>query len=223
MDKRLLIIAGPSAGGKTTVAEELIAKDPRFSLVRSVTTRQPRGDGRDGEYFYLTREEFLAELSRGQILESMEYSSELYGTPRSELERILSEGRIPLLILDLNGVVSLTDNPEYSSCAVYVYVDLNTAESRLYSRYLGDNPTAKGLASFVSRKEQNIRDFMKLPSLDSRFYAFVENSGELSTAVDLVADTFARFTKGHPADCDAISSIADSLALSASAKSDHKA
>lgn len=218
MKKDLLIIAGPSAGGKTTVAECLMGKDSRFCLVRSVTTRAPRGDGKDEEYIYLTPEEFDKALATGEILESMVYSGQCYGTPRSELERALAEGRIPLLILDLNGVVALTDNGEYSSCVIYVYTDLNTAEQRLYSRYLGNGPTPKGLASFVSRKERNIKDFLDLPALSPRFYSFVENMSDIESATDGVAEAFASYLEGVAADHQRNLTVAEQLARSAQEK-----
>ena len=51
MNKALLILVGPSAVGKTTVADEIISRGG-FSLIRSLTTRAPRGDGHDDEYIY---------------------------------------------------------------------------------------------------------------------------------------------------------------------------
>ena len=118
----LLIIAGPSAVGKTTVAYSLINKDPRFEFVRSVTTRASRGDAYDNEYIYITVDEFRSLISNGGVLEHTEYAGNYYGTPRAEVERIISEGKIPLLVLDINGVGSLVRNAAgLSPCGVYVW------------------------------------------------------------------------------------------------------
>ena len=102
-----LVIAGASAVGKTTVGT-LLVESGKFELVRSVTTREMRGDAFGSEYIYLTRDEFLKLVSDGGVLEYTEYAGNLYGTPRSEIERIVGEGKTPLLILDLNGVKSLS-------------------------------------------------------------------------------------------------------------------
>ena len=184
--KRLIIIAGPSAGGKTTVAEELLSKRKELSLIRSVTTRAKRGDGKDGEYIYLDREEFLLALERGDILEYMEYAGELYGTPRSELERVLKEGRVPLLILDLKGVLSIRKFKEYSPTVIYIHTDLDLCEERLYARYLS-TPSAKGLKSFTDRKERNISDYLELPKMADAFDFFLENSGTVEQAAELLS------------------------------------
>ena len=85
---KILILAGPSAVGKTTVADYILKSYPSFSLVRSATTRAKRGDGHDAEYIYLSREEFNARLLSGKMLEHTEYANEMYGTPASEIERI---------------------------------------------------------------------------------------------------------------------------------------
>ena len=160
MSVKILIIAGASAVGKTVVASRLMELDPSFRLIRSATTRLPRGDGHDSEYLYYSREEFLSAVKKGEMLEYMEYSGELYGTPRAELVRVSGEGYTPLLILDLNGVESLNNAEGVEPMSVYIYDDINKIEQRLYDRYLNP-PSAKGLSSFVARKKQKYRGFSR--------------------------------------------------------------
>ena len=106
MEKYALIIAGPSGAGKTTVADKLIEKLGTFEMSRSATTREKRGDGRDNEYIYLQKDEFLTAMADGDILESTEYSGNYYGTRKCELERIWDMNKNPILVLDYNGVKS---------------------------------------------------------------------------------------------------------------------
>ena len=96
MINKILVIVGPSGVGKTTVADKILSSKAEFSFVRSATTRLPRGDGKDSEYLYVSREEFARRVENGEMLEYMEYGDNLYGTPRSEIDRVFSEGRIPL-------------------------------------------------------------------------------------------------------------------------------
>lgn len=51
----------------------------------------------------MTREEFEALRGEGRLLEWAEVHGELYGTPRDEVERLLSEGRDVLLEIDVQG------------------------------------------------------------------------------------------------------------------------
>ncbi len=183
--KKLLILAGLSAVGKTTLASYIIERNPDFVLVRSATTRAPRGDGHDAEYVYLTKEEFSAALGSGGMLEHTEYAGNYYGTPRSEIEAIAGAGKTPLLILDVEGVKSIKGAGEYPTLAVYLYDDLNVLEERLYARYIGDAPTVDGLARFIKRKEQNIADILSFDDFSESFDLLVRNS-ELSSSSDAV-------------------------------------
>ena len=178
MDKSILVIAGASGVGKTTVATHLIENSPDFELVRSVTTRAPRGDTHDAEYIYTDREGFLKKAEAGELIEYMEYSGNMYGTPLSELERIFGEGKTPLLILDIEGVKSLRSKSfDFTSVIAYIWDDLNTIERRLYERDLSNNPTAEKLISFVKRKEMNVRDYLAMPQISHLFDYFVRNEG----------------------------------------------
>ena len=209
-EKGILVIAGPSAGGKTTLAHELL-REGDFELSRSVTTRQPRGDSYDAEYIYVSREEFLKLRDGGMLLEWAEYSGDLYGTPRSEPDRILAAGRAPLLILNLDGVRAISDS-EYDTCAVYVYCDPNVAEQRLYDRYIADNPTVEGLSGFVRRKEQNLSDYKALPEMSSLFYATVFNEGSVEEGARALKAAFDSFASGAERSADEVENAFAALA-----------
>jgi len=57
---RVVVLAAPSGGGKTTIARELRTRAPdSFGYSVSATTRKARPGERDGEaYHFLTRDEF---------------------------------------------------------------------------------------------------------------------------------------------------------------------
>ena len=209
--KKSLIIAGPSAVGKTTVAKALIERHPEFELVRSMTSRPPRGDEHDAEYIYVTDAEFEALLSSGGILEHTEYASHSYGTPLSEIERIDAAGKTPLLILDLAGVKSLVTREELSACAVYIYEDIRVIDQRLYDRYLGEAPTVDGLVKYTRRKEQNNADYIAAPDFQEQFYAFAQNGGSPEQTADEIFSVFSDFSAGAPRDEGKISLAVDAM------------
>ena len=192
----ILIIAGPSAIGKSTIADAIIASDPRFTYLRSATTRAPRGDGRDDEYIYYTHAEFEEAIGRGVFAEHMTYGGHRYGTRNEELKRAHSEGKIPLLVLDLEGVKSLGLNPDYNSCSVYVYDELDTIERRLEAR-LDANPTDERLIQVVEgRKRNNIRDYLSIDNYSRFIYSFIHNNETVEACKDKVLSTFHDFVLG---------------------------
>lgn len=185
--RKILVVAGASGVGKTTIVTRLLLKHPEFSLVRSATTRPPRGDGHDGEYIYTDRKGFLRLINDGAMLEHMEYGGNLYGTPRSEVERIFSEGKIPTLILDIEGVKSLRRGAfDLRSVIFYLYDDLEAVERRLYSRFVAEGLTEEKMRSFNKRMEANRRDYEALPGLKHLFDAVIKNIGIDETAEQLV-------------------------------------
>lgn len=103
-----VVLAGPSGSGKTTVGRALVRRgaDARFSV--SATTRPPRPEEKDGEdYRFVEREEFEALIEQDELLEWAEVHGELYGTPRSALERARDDGVHLLLDIDIQGARSV--------------------------------------------------------------------------------------------------------------------
>ena len=98
-----LVLAGPSGSGKTTVGRALERlHGVHFSV--SATTRRRRTEEQDGrDYRFLTRERFERLVEQGDMLEWAEVHGELYGTPRSNLERAREAGSHLLLDIDVQG------------------------------------------------------------------------------------------------------------------------
>ena len=189
--RKILILAGPSAVGKTTVAGELIKKEPRFEFIRSATTRAKRADGFDGEYIYLSREEFKAAVSDGKMLEFTEFGDNFYGTPRSEIERIFAEDKIPLLILDINGVRSLKEiKSDFYSFSVYMTASLDLLDSRLYERVLTSENRGEAMKIYEKRKAQNRRDLENLEKNKNLFDLTLINEKIENTAEEIINKFF---------------------------------
>ena len=70
----------------------------------SATTRRIRPGEVDGEhYHFLSEEQFAACAEAGEFLEHVTYAGHRYGTLRSEIDRILAEGRSPVVEIELAG------------------------------------------------------------------------------------------------------------------------
>lgn len=103
----LIIMAGPSGVGKTTMAEKLLAAFPPLSRVVTITTRPPRPNERHGiDYFFVTLASFRQLQSAQAFLEVNEFNGFLYGTPRSLLH-LLDRGYARLILPDIHGARSL--------------------------------------------------------------------------------------------------------------------
>ncbi|WP_409483168.1 guanylate kinase [Arsenicicoccus dermatophilus] len=102
---RLVVLAGPTAVGKGTVAACVREHHPEVWLSVSATTRPPRPGETDGvHYHFTTREDFRRRREAGDFLEwATVHGTHDYGTPREPVEQVLASGRPALLEIDLQG------------------------------------------------------------------------------------------------------------------------
>lgn len=204
--------------GKTTVAHAMLAMGDKYELVRSVTTREMRADSFGSEYIYISREEFLHQIEIGGVLEHTEYAGQLYGTPRSEIDRITSEGRVPLLILDLNGANSLFNAEGISPCTIYLYDDIDVIEKRLSDRYISDNTSEADKKRYDSRTKQNLVDYSNMTEYESFIYSFVKNCGTVECCARRADEVYDIFAADTPKNVEETKATAAALASSAKAK-----
>ena len=134
---RLIVLAGPSGVGKSSIVAALRERLPDLFFSVSATTRAPRTgevDGRD--YHFVGTAGFDDLIARDELLEWAEIHGGLQrsGTPRAPVEQALNAGRPVLVEVDLNGARALkAAMPE----SVSVFVEppsLDELERRLRER-----------------------------------------------------------------------------------------
>ncbi len=102
---RLVVLAGPTAVGKGTVAAQVRATHPEVWISVSATTRRPRPGEQNGvHYWFVSDEEFDRMIAEDQLLEwAVVHKSARYGTPRGPVDEALAAGRPAMLEIDLQG------------------------------------------------------------------------------------------------------------------------
>ncbi|MBT9672825.1 guanylate kinase [Secundilactobacillus kimchicus] len=138
MTKRgmLIVLSGPSGVGKGTVRKALFdAGDTDFQYSISMTTRKPRDGERDGvDYFFVSKEQFEANIRDGEMLEYAKYVDNYYGTPLKYVNETLDSGKDVFLEIEVNGAMQVRANcPD----AVFVFLtppDLMELKHRLINR-----------------------------------------------------------------------------------------
>lgn len=116
----LLVVSGPSGVGKGTICSYLLKQSEELQYSVSVTTRQPRPGEQDGvNYHFVTRDQFLSMIDRGELLEWAEVFGNFYGTPRGSVMQSLQEGKDVILEIDIQGALQV--KASYPDC-VTVFV-----------------------------------------------------------------------------------------------------
>mgnify|MGYP001402579322 CR=1 FL=1 len=145
---KLILIAGPSGAGKTTISAYLTKK---FHIPRVVThtTRPMRDDERANESYYFESDASFAKL---HFFEHIHYGSYQYGSSREALRRVWEKHELVSLIVDIQGARSYLAQLQDQICFIYVTVSArSTLEQRLLER--GDNPAK--IANRLSGAELN--------------------------------------------------------------------
>ena len=102
----VIVVSGPSGAGKSTILQRALVEIPHLRFSVSHTTRPPRPGEREGiDYHFVTRDEFLRLAVAEKFLESAEVHGNLYGTRRSEVERVLASGKHVVMDIDVQGAV----------------------------------------------------------------------------------------------------------------------
>jgi guanylate kinase len=104
-DSRLVVLAGPTAVGKGTVAGYIREHHPEVHLSVSATTRAPRAGEVEGvSYFFVDDAEFDRMIEAGELLEyATVHNAYRYGTPRGPVEAAIKDGNSVLLEIDIQG------------------------------------------------------------------------------------------------------------------------
>jgi guanylate kinase len=138
MAGKALIFSAPSGSGKTTIVKHLLKNNSDLGFSISASTRDRRGrteqDGKD--YHFLSPEEFKEKIDNDEFIEWEEvYAGNFYGTLKTEIERIWSEGKNVIFDVDVKGGINLKRYFGDRALAVFVKVpSLEVLTNRLKDR-----------------------------------------------------------------------------------------
>jgi guanylate kinase len=132
--KPVFVVTGPSGAGKGTLIELVLPRFAELAVCVSATTRDRRPGERNGvEYHFLSRDEFQRRIDDGEFLEYVDYVGNLYGTLRSEIDRLRAAGKAPLLELETEGALRVKRR-ELGAVTIFVTAPVDELERRLRER-----------------------------------------------------------------------------------------
>ena len=119
---KLIVISAPSGAGKTSIVHQLLKDIPALSFSVSASSRERRGNEVHGkDYYFLGVEGFQQKIKEDAFLEwEQVYENQYYGTLKSEIERIWSEGRT--VIFDVDVVGGLNIKQQYPKKCLSIFI-----------------------------------------------------------------------------------------------------
>ncbi|PCI03506.1 MAG: guanylate kinase [Flavobacteriaceae bacterium] len=135
---KMFVFSAPSGSGKTTIVHHLLSVghlNLDFSI--SATSRPSRGEEINGkDYYFMPLNEFEKHIENDNFVEYEEvYKGAMYGTLKSEVERIWKEGKHVIFDIDVIGGLKIKRQFPESTLAVFVKPpSLKVMEQRLRDR-----------------------------------------------------------------------------------------
>ena len=179
----LFVLSGPSGAGKGTIRARVFEALDGLSYSVSCTTRAPREGERDGvDYRFITPEDFAARIAAGDFLEWADVHRHRYGTLKSDVEKVLNEGKDMFLEIDVQGALQVKKKMPEAVTLFVVPPSIEVLEERLRGRRSeGEAELRLRLRNAVEEMKQRDR------------YDFVVVNDSLDEAVDRVC----RFVEQH--------------------------
>jgi guanylate kinase len=177
--RRLVVLAGPTAVGKGSVAADIRAHHPEVWISVSATTRAPRpGEVQGVHYWFVSDAEFDRLVADGELLEwAVVHNRHRYGTPRGPVDEALAAGRPALLEIDLQGARQVRDTmPD----ALFVFLAPPSWEE-LVRRLVGRGTETE------EERERRLATAVEELAAEAEFDATVVNHEVHAAAEELVA------------------------------------
>ena len=136
--QKIIVITAPSGAGKTSITRYLLNQHPdKLAFSISAATRQARGNEKNGvDYYFMTEADFTNKIQHDEFIEwEMVYEGKYYGTLKSELTRIWSEGKVPVLDIDVKGAIHVQE--QYPETTLSLFIEppsVDELKRRLQSR-----------------------------------------------------------------------------------------
>lgn len=157
MAGKLIIFSAPSGSGKTTLVHHLLRQFPDLQFSISATSREKRAYETDGkDYYFLSPDRFREKIIAGDFVEWEEvYPGTFYGTLKSEIDRILAQGKSVVFDVDVKGGLNI--KKQYGPKALAVFVKVASV-AVLRERLIGRNTESpEKLATRLAKAEHELQ------------------------------------------------------------------
>lgn len=179
---KLFIISGQSGVGKNTILKEIVAKHPEFHRVITFTTRDQRPNEIPNEdHYFVYRDKFEEMIKNNEFIEHAEVHSEMYGTPKEQIEEALNNGKNAIMEIDVQGAKQVKEKmPE--ARLIFIKYDEADLESAIRRRIQNDPERGETPEEEIERRIKTARKEIEY----EKYYDFsvINPEGHPEKAID---------------------------------------
>ena len=160
---KLIIFSAPSGSGKTTLVHYLLQQSElNLAFSVSAASRDKRPNEINGkDYYFMSPEEFKQKVEDDAFVEWEEvYNNNYYGTLKSEVARLLNEGKNVIFDIDVKGGLNIKKQYPDNSLAIFVQPpSVAELKKRLQSRQTETAEKIKMRIDKAAEEIQYAKDF----------------------------------------------------------------
>jgi len=157
----ILVLSGPSGAGKSTIINNAAPYIGSFYFSISTTTRAPRNGETNGkEYYFVTKEEFEADIQAGNFLEYAKVHDNYYGTSLKPVNEALKEDKLVIFDIDVQGHKLVREKLDDITTSIFITPPtLSELERRLNLRSLDDDSIIQRRVANAKKEIESIKEF----------------------------------------------------------------
>ena len=142
---KMFVLSSPSGAGKTTLTKKLAENNPNFSISISYTTRKPRPNEVNGkDYHFINKDKFDLLIKNNDFFEYAKIFDNFYGTLKSPILKLLSEGKDVLFDIDWQGTQQLKSIKNLVLVTFFILPpNIEVLKNRLLNRHQGQEEMIK--------------------------------------------------------------------------------
>lgn len=134
-----VVLVGATGSGKKKLANSLVDTG-KFERVKTYSTKRD-----STSYHVLPHNEFVKKKESGIFLETSVYMNDFYGMMRQDIDNVIAKGKIPLMILDINGAMAVQSC--YNVLNVFVEADKDKCIRSILNKDLSNDEKTRRIIS----------------------------------------------------------------------------
>ncbi len=172
----LIVISGPSAVGKDTIARAVIDERPDdFYFVVTATTRPARaGETHGYDYYFVSNDEFARMIEENELLEYAVVYNDYKGIPKKHIRDALASGKDVIMRVDVQGAATIR---KLIPNAIHIFLTTESEDELVKRLTERKSETAEGLALRIATARQEMK---KAEDFD---YWVINREGQQAEAV----------------------------------------